>query len=248
MEAWTPSSSCTLSVTSPQTVGRIQYTFSNWQDSTTGLSDVVTAPATTATYTATFTAQYQLTTSATTGGTVSSGGYYNPGTNATITATPNANYCFLNFTAAAQIGYPPLAASMSNPFMLPMNSPQSVTANFAYGSGLYSPASGSTLTSNSQTFNWCAVPGAINYWLDVGSTQGGNNYWQSGSLPSTTLSQTINTLPTNGSTIYVTWWYEIGGSWSNIQYTYSAFGAGSTIGVITSPAPNSTLSGSSVTF
>ena len=40
LEAWTPSSSCTLSVTSPQTVGGVQYTFTQWQDTTTGLSDV----------------------------------------------------------------------------------------------------------------------------------------------------------------------------------------------------------------
>ena len=97
LEAWTPSSACTLNVTSPQTVGGVQYTFSSWQDSTTALSDMVTAPTTTATYTATFTAQYQLTTSASSGGTVSSGGYYNPGANATITATPSGGYLLREF-------------------------------------------------------------------------------------------------------------------------------------------------------
>jgi List-Bact-rpt repeat protein len=250
MEAWTPSSSCTLSVTSPQTVGGVQYTFSSWQDSSTGLSDVVTAPTTTATYTATFTAQYQLTTSATTGGTVSSGGYYNPGANATITATPSANYCFVNFTAAAQLGYPPLASSTStsNPFTLQMNSPETITANFAQGSGLYSPAGGSTLTGTSATFNWCAIANATAYWLDVGNVAGGNQYYQSGSLPVTTESVVVNSLPNNGSTVYATWYYLLNGSWVSNPYTYTAFGGGTTKGIITSPVSGSTLSGTSVMF
>jgi hypothetical protein len=247
MEAWTPSSSCTLSVTSPQTVGGVQYTFSNWQDSTTGLSDVVTAPATTATYTATFTAQYDLTTAATTGGSVSSGGYYNPGANATITATPSAGYCFVNFTAAAQLGYSPVSPSTSNPFTLPMNSPQSITANFVQGSGVYNPGNNSTLTSNSQTFNWCVVPGATAYWVDIGSTQGGNNYYSSGNLGLVYSTSTSN-LPTNGSTVYVTLYAYINSSWSPNYYTYTAFNAGSETAVMTSPTPNSTLSGSTVTF
>jgi hypothetical protein len=249
LEAWTPSSSCMLSVTSPQTLNGVQYTFSHWQDGTTGLSDPVSAPSTTATYTATFTTQYQLTTSATTGGTVSSGGYYNPGTNATITATPNANYCFVNFTAAAQIGYPPLASltSTSNPFTVPMNSPESITANFAQGSGVYIPVNMSTLTSNAQTFNWCVVPGATAYWVDIGSTQGGNNYYSSGNL-GLVYSTSTNNLPTNGSTVYVTLYAYINSSWSPNYYSYTAFNAGSETAVMSSPTPSSMLAGSTVTF
>jgi hypothetical protein len=113
---------------------------------------------------------------------------------------------------------------------------------------LYGPTPGSTLTGSTATFQWCIYPGATNYWLDVGSTAGGNNYYQSGSLPPTTFAQTVNSLPTDGSTVYVTWWQFVGGSWSNIQYQYTAFGGGSTIGVITSPAPGSTLTGSSQMF
>ncbi len=247
MEPWTEGSSCTLSVTSPQTVGGVQYTFSQWDNGSTSMSRTVTAPSTTATYTATFTTQYQLTTSASTGGTVSSGGYYTPGANATITATPNANYCFLNFTAAAQIGYPPLAASTSNPFTLPMNSPQSITANFAQGNGVYNPANGSTLTSNSQTFNWCVVPGATAYWVDIGSTQGGNNYYSSGNLGLVYSTSTSN-LPSNGSTVYVTLYAYINSSWSPNYYSYSAFNAGAETAVMSSPTPSSMLTGSTVTF
>jgi hypothetical protein len=115
--------------------------------------------------------------------------------------------------------------------------------------GIYSPVNQSTLNSNPVTFWWAGYPGATNYWLDVGSTRGGNNYWQSGSLPNTTYSQTVNSLPSNDSPVYATWWYELGGTWQNIQTSYTGFGATGTIATLTSPTPNgSTLSGSSVTF
>ncbi len=113
---------------------------------------------------------------------------------------------------------------------------------------LYGPTPGSTLTGTTATFQWCIQPGATNYWLDVGSTAGGNNYYQSGSLPPTTFAQTVNSLPSDGSTVYVTWWYFVNGAWTNTQYQYTAFGGGSTIGVLTSPTPGSTLTGSSQVF
>jgi hypothetical protein len=134
--AWTPTSACQLSVTTPQSPAYTpgtQYVFSQWQDGTTSTTDSVTAPSSTATntytYTATFTTQYQLTTSATTGGTVSAGGYYNSGTNATITATPSAGYYFVNFTVVDSNGN--TTTPTSNPLTLAMTGPESVTANFA---------------------------------------------------------------------------------------------------------------------
>jgi len=117
-----------------------------------------------------------------------------------------------------------------------------------YTPGIYSPVNGSALTSNSVTFWWAGYPGATAYWLDVGNTSGGNNYYQSQSLSATTFAQTVNSLPSDGSTVYATWWYLVGGSWSYIEYQYTAFGASSQKGVITSPAPGTTLTGSSVTF
>jgi len=114
--------------------------------------------------------------------------------------------------------------------------------------GIYSPAPGTTLPGNSATFQWFGPPGTTAFWIDVGSTQGGNNYYQSGSLPTTTLSATINGLPTDGSTVYVTFWVLVNGSWTNTQYTYTAFNGSNAKGVITSPTPGSTLPGSSVTF
>jgi subtilase family serine protease len=110
--------------------------------------------------------------------------------------------------------------------------------------GIYFPLSPSVLTGTSVTFKWFPMAGA-NYWLDVGSTQGGNNYYQSGNI-GTVLSQAVNNLPENGSPVWVTWWYEIGGSWSYLEYQYTAEGGGP--GQITSPANLSTLTGSSEQF
>ncbi len=114
--------------------------------------------------------------------------------------------------------------------------------------GIYAPASGSTLTSSSVIFQWAGYPGATAYWLDVGSTQYGNNYEQTGSLSSSTLSYTVNGLPTDGSTVYATWWYDVGGQWQYVEYSYTAFGSAAQKGTMTSPAPGSTLSSSNVTF
>src|SRR5664280_123919 len=113
---------------------------------------------------------------------------------------------------------------------------------------LYSPVNGSTLPGSAVTFYWTEYPGATAYWLDVGATPGGNAYAQSGSLSSSTLSYTVNTLPTDGSTVYATWYSLVNGSWRHSDYSYTAYTAGSSKGVITSPVPGSTLTGSTVNF
>ncbi|MFZ0792469.1 MAG: FG-GAP-like repeat-containing protein [Candidatus Korobacteraceae bacterium] len=114
--------------------------------------------------------------------------------------------------------------------------------------GIYSPVNQSSLAGTSATFWWAGYPGASNYWLDIGSTPGGNNYLQSGPLPGSQYSLTAAGLPSNGSTVYVTWWYEVGGSWSYTEYQYTAFNVALEEGVLTTPTPGSTFSGSTVTF
>ena len=108
-----------------------------------------------------------------------------------------------------------------------------------------SPAAGATLSGASVTFTWSAGSGAVAYWLDVGSAQGqGNLFGQNVGLAT---SQTVNGIPTDGSTIYVKLWTLLGGAWQFNDYTYKAGGV-NTKAVITSPASGSTLSGASVTF
>ncbi len=84
-----------------------------------------------------------------------------------------------------------------------------------------SPAPGSIINGNTATFQWTAGS-ANNYWLDVGSYPGGNDYFQSGPLGSGTLSTVVSTLPANNSTIYVTLWSLVGGQWLNNSYTYTS--------------------------
>ena len=114
--------------------------------------------------------------------------------------------------------------------------------------GIYSPVNQSTLAGNSVTLWWAGYPGATAYWLDVGNAPGGNNYYQSQSLSASTFSQTVNSLPSDGSTVYATWYYLLNGSWVSTGYSYTAFGASPEKGAITSPPPSSTLTGSSVSF
>ena len=96
----------------------------------------------------------------------------------------------------------------------------------------------------------CALPicaGASAYWLDAGSTPGGNQYYQSGNLGNV-LTTTASGLPTDGSTIYVTLYSLVGGTWSGNAYTYTAFNAAGGKGVMQTPIPGSTLSGNAATF
>ncbi|MGA8428573.1 MAG: protease pro-enzyme activation domain-containing protein [Candidatus Sulfotelmatobacter sp.] len=115
--------------------------------------------------------------------------------------------------------------------------------------GIYSPANGSTLSvSGSANFQWVGASGATAYWLDVGAAQGSNSYYSSGSLSATTFSQNVTSLPTNGTAVWARWYYLVSGTWQFIDYSYTAFGGSSGTGMITSPAPNSNLTGSTVTF
>lgn len=109
-----------------------------------------------------------------------------------------------------------------------------------------SPAQGSTLTGSSATFTWSAGAGPTAYWIYVGTTgpQSANLY-NSGSLSGTSL--TVNSLPTNGVTLYVTLFSEINGAWKPVSYTYTESGTYS-LAEITSPLQGSTLPGSTVTF
>ena len=57
-----------------------------------------------------------------------------------------------------------------------------------------SPQPKSTLTGASVTFQWDACDLASAYWIDVGSTPGGNQYHQSQSLPTTVFSAKVTGL------------------------------------------------------
>ena len=77
------------------------------------------------------------------------------------------------------------------------------TINAAAGKAtLTTPPPGSTFTGSSVTFGWTPGRGATAYWLNVGSSAGGHQYYTSGNLGNV-LSTTVSTLPTDGSRVYV---------------------------------------------
>ncbi|MCP4349126.1 MAG: hypothetical protein GY795_26905 [Desulfobacterales bacterium] len=75
---------------------------------------------------------------------------------------------------------------------------------------ILSPASGSTLSSTTETFTWSDA-GAEQYWLWIGTSAGGNDL---GNLDQgTDTSATVSGLPGNGETLYVRLWSKVGGEW-----------------------------------
>jgi hypothetical protein len=85
---------------------------------------------------------------------------------------------------------------------------------------MISPPLGSTFTSSSVTFTWSAGS-ATAYFLFVGNSLHGADIYNSGQV--TVLSKTVNNIPTDGRTIYVTLGSKVNGSWAVNYYTYSAF-------------------------
>ena len=122
-----------------------------------------------------------------------------------------------------------------------------LTVNPGPNAVMQTPIPGSTLSGSSVTFTWSAGSSATAYWVDIGTSPGGNTLYQSGNLGNV-LTKTVNGLPTDGSTVYVTLYSLINGSWVSNAYTYTAYSLVAAGGVLTTPTPGSTLSGSSVTF
>jgi hypothetical protein len=123
----------------------------------------------------------------------------------------------------------------------PPNSPSVMT----------SPTPGTTLAGASVTFNWSAGSGVAERFFAVGTAMGASDIY--GAYQGSATSHTVTNLPTNGSTVYVRLMSYIAGMWVINDYTYTASGAGGGGGPpaksnITSPAPGSMLSGSSITF
>jgi hypothetical protein len=112
---------------------------------------------------------------------------------------------------------------------------------------MQTPAPTSTLTGSSVTFTWSAGSGATAYWLDIGNSVGGNQYYQSGNLGNA-FTTTASGLPTNGSTVYVTLYSYVSGQWLSNEYTYTAYSLASVAGTLNTPTPGSVLTSTTVTF
>jgi hypothetical protein len=94
---------------------------------------------------------------------------------------------------------------------------KSYTAASLSKATIRSPAKGSTLTGSKVTFSWTAETGATSYQLWLGHSAGAHDIAVVGT---TQLSGTATTLPTDGSTVYVTLYGYKAGGWA-VQDTAS---------------------------
>ncbi len=109
------------------------------------------------------------------------------------------------------------------------------------------PAPGSTLAGSTATFRWSAGTAVSRYFLFVGLWQGGNTLFSQDM--GTALEATVASLPVDGSTIHVRLWSYIDGAWQFNDHTFKAAGSVTPAkAALTSPAPGSTLPGTTVTF
>jgi hypothetical protein len=90
---------------------------------------------------------------------------------------------------------------------------------------MLSPASGSTFASSSVTFTWSAGSSTA-YALLVGNSSGGSDIYNSGAIGA--RAATVNTMPTDGRTIYVSLYSNVNNSWVSNKYTYKAFNSSGT--------------------
>ncbi|MFZ0479172.1 MAG: hypothetical protein WAL71_08480 [Terriglobales bacterium] len=118
-------------------------------------------------------------------------------------------------------GHCTLTEAAGSPVSAPSNGLLSIGVVSTESLGLYSPVPGSTLSSSTATFQWYGPAAATAFQFEVGSSAGGSQYYQSGTLPATTLSATVRGLPSNGRTIYVTLSWLVNGAWVSNAYTYT---------------------------
>jgi len=110
---------------------------------------------------------------------------------------------------------------------------------------MISPTPGSTLSGTSATFSWGGGVGVTEYHLDVGTGGVGSKNIMSLGVGMNT-SRAVAGLPV-GATINVRLWSNTG-TWLYNDYTYQTAGSAPTPAAMISPAPGSTISGTSATF
>jgi sugar lactone lactonase YvrE len=112
---------------------------------------------------------------------------------------------------------------------------------------LTTPAPGSSLSGSTATFAW-SNPGNLvpRFVLRLGTTGFGTVDVLSGAA-NTGTSQQVSAIPTDGAYLYARLWYYLNGNWQFSDAKYTESGT-PTPPALTTPAPGSTLPGSTVTF
>ena len=186
--AWTAGAQHTvtwLATLSGQTGGR--YVFQSWSDGGSN-PRTITVPSSAATYTANIQLQFQLTIALTPAGSgsitanpASPDGFYNAGTNVTITAVPANGYSFLYFS-----GDVPGTTANQNPQTISMTTASAVTANFSCDyTFFYNPLLPATVGAgpSSGFLYWQTGAGCmwsfsgIPAWMSMGVTSGTGSGW-----------------------------------------------------------------------
>jgi hypothetical protein len=111
---------------------------------------------------------------------------------------------------------------------------------------LTTPAPGSTLSGSTVTFAWNPGVGATRFVLRLGTTVFGSMDVYAPS-PTTGTTAQVSAIPTNGAYLYARLWYYLNGTWKYVDAVYTEAGT-PTPPALTTPAPGSTLPGSTVTF
>ncbi|MBZ0165164.1 MAG: hypothetical protein K8I00_00055 [Candidatus Omnitrophica bacterium] len=80
------------------------------------------------------------------------------------------------------------------------------------------PANGATLNGCPVTIQWSQPVGALQYWLNIGTTAGGSNIYSASQ--GTNQSATLN-LPLNGQPLYATLYTQFNNGWPYTQTTWN---------------------------
>jgi len=111
-----------------------------------------------------------------------------------------------------------------------------------------SPSPDSVLSGSTATFTVDTNNATFEHsWFFVGSTQYGSDYGQFYIAQGSGSSQLVSGLPTNGSTVHVTYFYQTGGIWYQTAANYTAAGSFEHPEIV-SPSSGSVLPGSTTTF
>jgi hypothetical protein len=84
---------------------------------------------------------------------------------------------------------------------------------------MVSPANGASLPGSTVTFHWSTGVGVSEYWLYLSKVAPGGKEIYSNSLGMNS-SMAFTALPTDGSTLYVRLWSQIGAAWQYADYNY----------------------------
>lgn len=116
--------------------------------------------------------------------------------------------------------------------------------------GIVEPTPGLPLSSHNFTLKWTPATAVVGEWtIFIGRNLGEKDLLDSGSLPASTLSLAVSTIPNTVTTFWIRLFHRpTGGTWTSVDYQYVVNPAADPNPIITSPVPGTTITTSSVRF